>query len=136
MRPMIDFATLGPRDAYDFAIMIEEDALLRYGQLADLLGDDPGGAGAVCRSMVKTEWQHRSGLMARRASLFRDAPPRFDDKFTRWRDIGGVRRRLGTWNAPRDVGRRGRGVARAIELRRCDTVTSWHDRHRAIGDRR
>ena len=75
---MIDFATLGLRDAYDFAIMIEEDALLRYGQLADLLGDDPGGAGAVCRSMVATEWQHRSGLMARRASLFRDAPPRFE----------------------------------------------------------
>lgn len=74
MRSMIDLATLGLRDAYDFAIMIEEDALLRYGQMADLLGDDPGGAGAVCRSMVATEWQHRSGLMARRASLFQDAP--------------------------------------------------------------
>ena len=74
MRSMLDFATLGLRDAYDFAIMIEEDALLRYGQLADLLGDDPGGAGAVCRSMVVTERQHRHGLMARRASLFQDAP--------------------------------------------------------------
>ena len=78
MRSMIDFATLRLRDAYDFAIMIEEDALLRYRQLADLLGDDPGGAGAVCRSMVATEWKHRSGLMVGRASLFQDAPPRFE----------------------------------------------------------
>ena len=30
MRSMIDFAALGLRDAYDFAIMIEEDAQLRY----------------------------------------------------------------------------------------------------------
>jgi len=78
MRSMIDFATLGLRDAYDFAIMIEEDAQLRYRQLADLLGDEPGGAGDVCRSMAASEGQHRRALMARRASLFRDAPPRFE----------------------------------------------------------
>jgi rubrerythrin len=78
MRSMIDFATLGLRDAYDFAIMIEEDAQLRYWRLAELLGDDPGGAGDVCRSMVATEGEHRTALMARRASLFRDAPPRFE----------------------------------------------------------
>src|SRR6266702_1967864 len=75
---MIDFATLGLRDAYDFAIMIEEDAQLRYRQLADLLGADPGGAGDVCRTMVGREGQHRRGLVERRASLFRDAPPRFE----------------------------------------------------------
>ncbi|HEX7622403.1 MAG TPA: transglycosylase SLT domain-containing protein, partial [Anaeromyxobacteraceae bacterium] len=66
------------RSMIDFAIMIEEDAQLRYWRLAELLGDDPGGAGAVCRSMVATEGQHRTALMARRASLFRDAPPRYE----------------------------------------------------------
>ena len=78
MHSMIDFATLDLRDAYDFAIMIEEDAQLRYRQLAGLLGDDPGGAGDVCRLMVATENQHRRALVARRASLFRDAPPRLE----------------------------------------------------------
>ncbi|MFL5262044.1 MAG: transglycosylase SLT domain-containing protein [Anaeromyxobacteraceae bacterium] len=78
MHGMIDFTTLGLRDAYDFAIMIEEDALLRYQELAALLGSDAGGAGDVCRAMVEREHAHRSELLARRASLFRGAPPRLE----------------------------------------------------------
>jgi rubrerythrin len=78
MLRMIDFARLGLRDAYDFAIMIEEDAVLRYQELATLLGEDAGGAGDVCRSMVERESQHRSALLARRTSLFRDEPPRLE----------------------------------------------------------
>jgi soluble lytic murein transglycosylase-like protein/rubrerythrin len=75
MHGMIDFATLGLRDAYDLAIMIEEDALLRYEALAALLGSDAGGAGDVCRGMALREHAHRGELLARRATLFRGAPP-------------------------------------------------------------
>ncbi len=91
MRSMIDFATLGLRDAYDFAIMIEEDAQLRYRQLANLLGHEPGGAGDVCRSMAASEGQHLRVLVARRANLFRDGPPRLEisilDAGIEWPDV-------------------------------------------------
>jgi rubrerythrin len=58
------------RSALDFAIMIEEDAQVRYQQLARTLGADPGGAGDVFRAMVVNEGKHRSELAARRAALF------------------------------------------------------------------
>jgi len=74
--PTIDFARLDLRSAFDFAILIEEDAQLRYEQLSRLLGDDPGGAGDVFRAMVVNEGRHRSELVARRDALFRDAPAR------------------------------------------------------------
>lgn len=75
---MIDFASLDLRDAFDFAIMMEEDAEMVYGRLAERLGDDPGGAGEVFRTMAETEAGHRKELLARRSTLFRDAPPRIE----------------------------------------------------------
>jgi rubrerythrin len=75
---VIDVSTLDLRGAFDFAVMIEEDAQLRYEQLARLAGDDPGGAGDVFRMMAVNERKHRSELLARREQLFRGAPPRID----------------------------------------------------------
>ena len=78
MRSVIDFAELDLRGALDFAILIEEDAQLRYEQLARLIGEDPGGAGDVFRMMIATEGMHRSVLVARRMALFQDAPARIE----------------------------------------------------------
>jgi soluble lytic murein transglycosylase-like protein len=78
MAPMIRFAELDLRGAFDLAIMIEEDAQLRYERLARLFGDEPSGAGDVFRMMVVCEGRHRTDLLARRDVLFRDAPPRFE----------------------------------------------------------
>jgi len=78
MPSMIDFSTLDLRAAFDFAVMIEEDAQLRYAQLARLLGDDAGGAGDVFRTMVVTEGKHRNDLIARREAIFRDGPRRIE----------------------------------------------------------
>jgi rubrerythrin len=78
MRSLVKFAELDLRAAFDFAIMIEEDAQARYEELSRRLGDDPGGAGEVFRSMVAIEGKHRDDLLSRRAALFRDAPPRIE----------------------------------------------------------
>jgi soluble lytic murein transglycosylase-like protein/rubrerythrin len=74
----IQFAELGLRGAFDLAILIEEDAQLRYMQLAARLGNDPGGAGVVFRMMVETEGKHRTDLIARRDAVFPDAAPSID----------------------------------------------------------
>ncbi|MFL5272062.1 MAG: IPT/TIG domain-containing protein [Anaeromyxobacteraceae bacterium] len=76
MAPIIDVSTLDVRSALDFAIMVEEDAQLGYERLASVLGDDPGGAGAVCRMMVANEARHRRQLEARRDALASGSPPR------------------------------------------------------------
>lgn len=78
MPGLIDFANLDLRGAFDFAIMIEEDAQNRYRRLSRLLGDDPGGAGDVFRMMVVNEGKHRSELEARRDSLFSKLPQRIE----------------------------------------------------------
>ena len=78
MPPLIDFAHLDLRAAFDFAIMIEEDAQNRYRQLARLLGDDPGGAGDVFRMMVVNEGKHRTELEERRRALFSAEPTRIE----------------------------------------------------------
>src|SRR5690242_15838374 len=78
MASMIDFAALDLRGAFDFAIMIEEDAQVRYERLAALLGRDPGGAGDVFRTMVANERKHARDLEARRDALFRQAPRRIE----------------------------------------------------------
>jgi rubrerythrin len=78
MRSVIDFAELDLRGALDFAILIEEDAQLRYERLSRALGDDAGGAGGVFRMMIGTEAGHRRELMARRAALFGDAAARIE----------------------------------------------------------
>src|SRR5512135_38927 len=69
----IDFANLDLRGAFDMAIMIEEDAQLRYEQLCRLIPDDVDGPGAVFRMMARAESRHRSELEARRHVLFRGA---------------------------------------------------------------
>jgi hypothetical protein len=76
MASLIDFAALDLRGAFDFAIMIEEDAQVRYERLSRLLGQDPGGAGDVFRMMVVNEGKHRSDLISRRDTLFRNHAPR------------------------------------------------------------
>jgi rubrerythrin len=76
MRPLIDFAEIDLRGAFDFAIMIEEDALARYDELSRRVGNDPGGAGDVFRMMVANEAKHRDQLVARRDALPRALTPR------------------------------------------------------------
>jgi rubrerythrin len=76
MPSLIDLATIDLRGAFDFAIMVEEDAQIRYEQLSRLMGNDPGGAGDVFRMMVVNEGKHRSQLVSRREALFREEPPR------------------------------------------------------------
>jgi len=78
MASMIDFAALDLRGAFDFAIMIEEDAQVRYERLSRLLGQDPGGAGDVFRMMVAMEAKHRRDLVSRRNAIFCAAPPRIE----------------------------------------------------------
>jgi soluble lytic murein transglycosylase-like protein/rubrerythrin len=78
MRSVIDFAELDLRGALDFAILIEEDAQLRYERLARVLGDDACGAGAVFRMMIGTEARHRRDLVARRTALFGTGPARIE----------------------------------------------------------
>jgi rubrerythrin len=75
MAPLLDVSTLDVRSALDFAIMVEEDAQLGYERLASVIGDDPGGAGAVCRMMAVNEARHRRQLEARRDALAAGAPP-------------------------------------------------------------
>jgi len=78
VRSLVDLASLDLRAAFDFAIMVEEDAQVRYEQLGRLLGDDPGGAGDVFRMMAANEGKHRCELLARRDALFRHCPPRIE----------------------------------------------------------
>jgi rubrerythrin len=75
---LIKFAELDLRGAFDFAIMIEEDAQNRYAELARRLGNDPGGAGDVFRKIAKTEAVHRRTLVERRAAIFAADPPRIE----------------------------------------------------------
>ncbi len=73
MPTRIDFATLDLRGAFDMAIMIEEDAQVRYERLCRMIPDDVDGPGAVFRMMARAESRHRSELEARRHVLFRGA---------------------------------------------------------------
>jgi erythrin-vacuolar iron transport family protein len=75
MGPSINFAALDLRGAFDLAIMIEEDAELRYQEFAKYLGDrDEQGAAAVFRAMAVNEAKHRADLYARRRLKFRHDP--------------------------------------------------------------
>jgi len=78
MGPFINYAELDLRGAFDLAILIEEDAQLRYEELSRKLGNDPEGAGDVCRMMARNEARHRSELEARRRVLFAMEPTRID----------------------------------------------------------
>jgi rubrerythrin len=72
----IDFAKLSLRGALDFAILIEEDAELRYRDFARAVSDP--AAAAFFREMVVNEGKHRRQLEDRRALLFRHLPPRIE----------------------------------------------------------
>jgi len=72
----IDFATLSLRGAFDFAILIEEDAQLRYQEFASSVSDP--AAAAFFREMVVSEGKHRLELEARRRVLFRNQPARVE----------------------------------------------------------
>jgi len=73
MGPSINFAALDLRGAFDLAIMIEEDAELRYQEFAKYLGDrDEHGAAEVFRAMAINEAKHRSDLYLRRRLKYRD----------------------------------------------------------------
>ena len=72
----IDLSKMDLREAYDFAILIEEEAQHRYQQLASAFEGDPSGVGDVLRVMAANERKHRDELEARRYSMFReDAQP-------------------------------------------------------------
>ena len=78
METLIDFAHLDLRGAFDLAIMIEEDAQVRYEEFSRLLADHPTGAAAVFRDMAVNEAKHRTELEARRRMLFQKDPPRIE----------------------------------------------------------
>ena len=75
MAPNIDFAALTLKDALDLAILIEEEAEGRYGELTNMVGGRyEGDASDVFRHMKDAEAKHGAQLRARRAELFGDAP--------------------------------------------------------------
>lgn len=69
MAHRIDFSTLTLRGALDYAITIEEDAQVRYGELARQVRDPE--AAAFFLEMVENEAKHRRQLESRRHVLFR-----------------------------------------------------------------
>lgn len=79
MTRKIDFARLSLQDALDLAILIEEEARERYQEFQKIVGGRyPGDAADVFRAMAENERKHHDELLARRRSLFKDAPRRVD----------------------------------------------------------
>ena len=75
----IDFASLSPRDALDLAILIEEEAAERYGELADqMVTHHTAAAAEFFRVMVANETRHRDELAARRKARFGDVAASVD----------------------------------------------------------
>lgn len=71
----IDFAQLSLMDALDLAVLIEEEARDRYGELAEQLEvHHTPEAADFFRKMVVVEERHRAALDARRAGQFAAAP--------------------------------------------------------------
>jgi rubrerythrin len=71
----IDFTALSARDMLDLAILIEDEAAERYGELAHQLEiHRTPDAAAFFRSMARNEAKHRARLRERRTRLFGDAP--------------------------------------------------------------
>ena len=71
----IDFSRLDLRGAFDLAILIEEEAQLRYQHFTRLVD---GGALDVFRMMVRNEAKHRAELVSKRDVLFRNEPKRIE----------------------------------------------------------
>ncbi len=73
----IDFSRLSLMDAIDLAILIEEEARDRYGELADQLEvHHTADAARFFHKMVSVEELHRSALAKRRNEQFGDAKQR------------------------------------------------------------
>jgi rubrerythrin len=71
----IDFQKLTLQDALDLAILIEEEAKERYDQFVRVVGGRyAGDASDMFRDMAGNEAKHHAALLARRTSLFGDAP--------------------------------------------------------------
>ncbi|MCA9604334.1 MAG: ferritin family protein [Myxococcales bacterium] len=71
----IDFATLTLKDALDLAVLVEEEAMDRYGELADQLElHRTGSAARFFRFMEGNEAKHRAALLEQRTAKFGDEP--------------------------------------------------------------
>jgi len=75
----IDFAGLSIKDALDLAILVEEEAMDRYQELADNLDvHNTGDAAQFFRFMVGCEARHGEELREKRRELFREEPSAVD----------------------------------------------------------
>ncbi|GEJ58152.1 ferritin-like domain-containing protein [Anaeromyxobacter diazotrophicus] len=73
----IDFRTLSLQDAFDLAILIEEEAQRRYLWFTQEVGGRyPGDADDMFRMMAGAEAKHAARLIERRRELFGGAPRR------------------------------------------------------------
>ena len=73
----LDFARMNLKDALDLAILMEDEARVRYDEFTQLVGGRyPGDAADVFKLMASYEAKHGDQLRARRRSLFHDAPSR------------------------------------------------------------
>lgn len=71
----LDFAKLTLLDALDLAVLVEEEAMERYHELAEQLEVHHTRAAAkFFRYMEKNEAKHRETLLAKRTARFGDAP--------------------------------------------------------------
>ncbi|RLB37059.1 MAG: rubrerythrin [Deltaproteobacteria bacterium] len=76
----MDFSRLDGQDALDIAIVIEDEAQVAYEHLADwVAGDGNTEAAEFFKRMAVREKRHKEEITARRAELFGDSPPRYDD---------------------------------------------------------
>jgi rubrerythrin len=75
MAQPIDFAKLTLKDALDLAILIEEEARVRYDEFTKMVGGRyKGDADEIFKNMAVYEAKHRDELKARRQKLFGNAP--------------------------------------------------------------
>jgi erythrin-vacuolar iron transport family protein len=71
----LDFAKLTLLDALDLAVLVEEEAMDRYGELAEQLEiHNTHAAAKFFRFMEKNEAKHREALLTQRTARFADAP--------------------------------------------------------------
>lgn len=81
-RVSLELSKLDLQDALDMAVLIEQEAHDRYVQFADQLGVRySGDAGSVFETMAANEAKHRDQLIAKRHSLFGQAPSRLNQDF-------------------------------------------------------
>ncbi len=79
MNADIEFADLSLKDALDLAVLVEEEAGERYGELADNLEHHhTKDAAEFFRFMVGCEAKHGEELAAKRQELFGDQPVNVD----------------------------------------------------------